>query len=674
MASESMAIGFLRRMKATVKAEDPTPSGGERIESYLTSYLDHYKGMIEPGFAVLVTGPWGSGKTHQIKNALAPAEYYYLSLFGLQSADEIRASVFAAMYPTKDRFKKIAAFADGVNVSTGGYGTLGTKGLPSAIVGALVGNNVETDRIIIFDDLERCKLPINDVLGVINRYVEHHKCRVVVIAHDEEVAGLGPIKEKVFGQTIRVSVQIEGAFDAFVKRHDLQADALFLANHRSEIIDIFKSSGCASLRNLRNAVDDLCRLRASLRTEHLTNASAMTELVRLFTALSLEVRMGNLTQTEISNRAGARMQNTVARVNRRGNEEVEMSAFGKAQEKYPASDLSGTLLKDAVLEDMLFAGHFDHEAIAASLDGHPHFASLGTVPAWRMFMDFDSLPEAQSAAAQATLLKEFEDRQIDGHGNLLHHFALRFMMAEHGLIDAGRADVLAQCKSYVDDLQRQGRIEVVESVWYGRPAGRREVSEGIAYWVEDSYRAEFQEIDAYIHEARSRALEATFPQRGAELVALLNAGATAFFERVCDSNVQTDPLSVVPVLAAVDPVVFVDAWMQAPGENWYWISGGLASRYKPMSLFDKLSDELPWITRVLELLQEREAATDSAMLRLRIKRIRAREEIPPLIEDAVEMRRDAEVRAARRAAPITPTKEPPVKRPRKATKRTAATS
>jgi hypothetical protein len=63
-----------------------------------------------------------------------------------------------------------------------------------------------------------------------------------------------------------------------------------------------------------------------------------------------------------------------------------------------------------------------------------------------------------------------------------------------------------------------------------------------------------------------------------------------------------------------------------------------------MSLLDSLSDELPWITKVLEILREREAAAKSDLLRLRIKRIRAREEVPPLIEHSLEMRREAGAR------------------------------
>ncbi len=564
MVDEGMAAGLMRRIMRGVKVSDPTIFAGERIESHLTAYLDHYKTMTEPGFAVLVTGPWGSGKTHQVKNALAPGEYYYLSLFGLQTADEIRAAVFASMYPTKDRLKKIAAFGDGLNIQTAGFATLGTKGLPSAIVGALVGNNVETDRVIVFDDLERCKLSINDILGVINRYVEHHRCRVVVIAHDDEVEGLGPIKEKVFGQTIKVSVQAQGAFDAFATRHELEADSLFLAEHRSEIIAIFNSSGCASLRNLRHTVDDLCRLRAVLRDAHLGNTAAMSDLVKLFTALSLEVRMGNLTPAEVKDRSGARIRDAVARINRRGNEPVERSSFGKAQDRYPGLDLSSAILKDEVFEDILFLGRFDKEAIQASLDSDPHFASLGSVPSWRMFMDFESLPEDGVIAAQKAMLEEFDSRKIEIHGILMHYFALRFMMAEHGLISGNRADILAQCKSYVDDLEVQGRIEEVECARYGRAAGRREAAEGIGYWVEDAYRAEFEEVNAYLHAARSKALKATFPQKGAELVSLLSAETTAFFERACHSNAGSHPWATLPILAAVDPVMFVDAWMLAP--------------------------------------------------------------------------------------------------------------
>lgn len=621
-----------------------------RPDTPLVTYLDYYKTLLEPGYAVLVTGPWGCGKTHQVKHALDTSEYFYVSLFGLQNSEEIKAAVYAEMFPGKSRFKKWAGAADGISVPIPSVATVSTKGLPSAIVGAVLGNRVDTSRLLIFDDLERCKMPLNDVLGVINRYVEHHGCRVVVIAHDDKVEGLTTIKEKVFGQTIRVGPQIEAAFESFVQGFTNADERAFLELHRSVLTDIFKQSGSLSLRNLKHSLEDVVRIRRALRPEHLENAAAMRELVSLFVALSSEVRQGNLTRKEIGNRAGARMGDAVAQVNRRGGPEPEKSVFKQAQERHPSIDLSDSLLKDSLLLEMLFDGGFDAASIQASLDHHPHFLKLGAVPAWRAFIDFESISEGEAEAAQQRLLKEFDERTETEHGLMLHVFALRFMMAEHGLIEADRRTVLDQCRAYIDDLEAGGRLAPLGQNWPQQRDARREAAAGIGYWVEDGYQREFAEICAYINDARQRVLFSSLPAEGEKLVTLLGGGNTAFFEQVCMQNKAGNyNFAVLPVFATIDPVVFVDAWMKAPADNWYWISGGLVNRYKHATLQSTLADEAEWIKTVLAILAEREENATSPILKLRIARIKARSEIPPLIADKEEFDREREEAASAKA-------------------------
>lgn len=41
--------------------------------------------------------------------------------------------------------------------------------------------------ILIFDDVERCQIPISEVLGYINYFVEHAKSKVILIGNEEEI-------------------------------------------------------------------------------------------------------------------------------------------------------------------------------------------------------------------------------------------------------------------------------------------------------------------------------------------------------------------------------------------------------------------------------------------------------------------------------------------------------
>lgn len=58
----------------------------------------------------------------------------------------------------------------------------------SNFVNAKFGVYIEiSDWLICFDDLERCGLPINEILGYINSLVEHNMCKVIILANEEEI-------------------------------------------------------------------------------------------------------------------------------------------------------------------------------------------------------------------------------------------------------------------------------------------------------------------------------------------------------------------------------------------------------------------------------------------------------------------------------------------------------
>lgn len=66
------------------------------------------------------------------------------------------------------------------------------KGLPAGLAAqfaaSFIKDEVDPSRTLIFGNLERCTIDMVNVLSVINRYVERHGCRVVVITHDEKIA------------------------------------------------------------------------------------------------------------------------------------------------------------------------------------------------------------------------------------------------------------------------------------------------------------------------------------------------------------------------------------------------------------------------------------------------------------------------------------------------------
>ncbi len=120
------------------------------MTSHLNEYLDFYKEREFPGYAVLVTGEWGTGKTFQVKQALKEYERYYVSLFGLQTADDVHFAMLAEMDPNLAKARKFFdSFGDAANRLGGPFKLASPKKnwrtISMALKGRYEGNRLKGD-------------------------------------------------------------------------------------------------------------------------------------------------------------------------------------------------------------------------------------------------------------------------------------------------------------------------------------------------------------------------------------------------------------------------------------------------------------------------------------------------------------------------------------------------
>jgi Cdc6-like AAA superfamily ATPase len=87
-----------------------TAAPSEDPNSHLKNYIEYYQNLEAPRFAVLVTGEWGTGKTHLLKELLPwegeNAKACYISLFGMKNSEEVFAAVYAGMHPVSDKIAR----------------------------------------------------------------------------------------------------------------------------------------------------------------------------------------------------------------------------------------------------------------------------------------------------------------------------------------------------------------------------------------------------------------------------------------------------------------------------------------------------------------------------------------------------------------------------------------
>lgn len=212
----------------------------EELNEYLTNYLKNDK----TGKAVLLTAPWGSGKSYYIKNKLCPylqkynLTYAIVSLYGLRRIKELNKSLYLELRTPKviknmhkeskshikiwikKIFKWIAdMFNMSVNISKKIWGKTILKGIAGMFNMSLNISEKDLeklyksinlqDKLIIFEDVERSGIDLIDFLGYVNNLVETDGIKVLLVANEDELQRnqkseqYDCVKEKTIGDTIK---------------------------------------------------------------------------------------------------------------------------------------------------------------------------------------------------------------------------------------------------------------------------------------------------------------------------------------------------------------------------------------------------------------------------------------------------------------------------------------
>ena len=577
------------------------------MNSPLEEYLGYYKTLEQPGFGVLVTGAWGVGKTYQVNKVLSEVPVYYVSLFGLDSLSDIRTSVFTAMFPKTSQLKELAA--DLAELKGG------VIGIGSKYLDARLSREVRKDGVLVFDDLERSKIELDDLLGLINQYIEHHGCKVVVIAHDKKIErDIAKRKEKLFGQTIEVTPQLADALDFFIRRLPKQQRE-FVATHRETILKTFGSTSCESLRVLKHVVDDTGRLYCALAAEHTANREAMTELVETFVIYNTYVREGTIDREDLLSQTETTYAYAVAKID---DPNAPKPKIVEIEERHPLIDLPGAIFTEKALVTMLIEGTYEASLISNCLNNSRYFAAKKEMPPWKILCEFSSLDDELVNDAYSKLDTQFSERTETQPGVLLHMFALKLMMARNNIVEGTIAGVQAECMQYIDDLRSQNRLPPRSLQWRWKDDIVSSF-DGYGYWREPETSEAFDAIRNHLFSSQELVLEQSYPDIVTELIEVLRSDAGNFYGMICHTRSDSDNrYAEIPVFRDADADAFVRHWLMCPISEWKKVKAAFNERYSIRSLQDRLAQEMSWLSKVIDSLRN-EAKNRDGLARLRVE-------------------------------------------------------
>lgn len=255
----------------------------------IVNFLNGYMMNPDPQYAVLLKGKWGCGKTHFINHWIDAykgnptteqvLESIYVSLYGLSDTKQITTAINRVICPilygkAAKAGKVLAKIASAmvlkheVDLNYDGISDLSINiGIDSLSKFKSNDSLANSKKLLIFDDLERCDIPMKKLLGYLNFFVEQCNCHIIVIGDEDKIAEgenkkiFGEFKEKTIGREFEIATDIHSALDTFVNQTPKND---FVVGHQEQIEKFFAMTECDNLRILRQALWDFSRFEESM--------------------------------------------------------------------------------------------------------------------------------------------------------------------------------------------------------------------------------------------------------------------------------------------------------------------------------------------------------------------------------------------------------------------------
>jgi hypothetical protein len=618
-------------------------SANDEVKEYLDYYLSP---SLEADFAVMINGPWGAGKTHftkeyfkercvmavstdkpQASKTTFPSSwvkslkscrtwkssrgsasrqtlsYLYASLYGVRSVSEITDQFFAQAHPalnSKTARLLGSAFSRVVNGYAGTEVNSGTenKSIIQEMVLKLEG------RVLIFDDLERCAMPLVDVLGFVNAYVEHEGLKVIVIASEDDIPEAQRSdylrkKEKLVGKTLRVTSEPEVVLGSFVAKLMNQSVIDAINRESGSLLRTFNASRKQNFRSLRFVLSDFERLATACDSRLQEAPEAMAKLLLFMMAAGLEHRSGDLAGEEI-----ASLPKTLrSRMYTLKTDKEKTPAILKAEQleaTYPDVEWMDAIVPPSALAKLFETGIVDTVSINEHLASHPLVVGYTATPAWRQLWNWTDLPREQYLKARAQLVDELQKREHTHPGHILHVAGIVIQLKDFDDHLLGDENVVTFFERYIQGVRAIGRLEPARNLFDNMVSGYA----GLGYVSEDS--PEFHKIYAALRAATYASFADRMREVASTYVDRITKDPNAY-SSLRDYGVEDGNYADAPFLHYIDPDNFVRVIIKdgSPDSRLLAI---LHARYEHEGYNHALGDEYPWLKALRSHLEEAAAA------------------------------------------------------------------
>ncbi|WP_321791828.1 P-loop NTPase fold protein [Burkholderia pyrrocinia] len=582
-----------------------------QIEGFLRYYLAL---DLAPQYAVMVRGQWGSGKTFFMERQLeryreTGGKALYVSLYGIASVKEIEEEFFRQLHPVlASKGMAVASkVARGLIKATlkidfGDHGPVSGStsiGVPDISLPEYLKNT--TGMLLVFDDLERCVIPLSELLGYINYFVEHDGYKDVLIANEKEIldrneenkkpsTDYARIREKLIGKTFEVEADLEAAIQSFIPEIESDPAREQITRNLDNVCALYETSGYRNLRHLRQALMDFARVFDLLEEPYQQNNALTSHLLTLFLVYSFEMKSGNLSEDDLRTMGKMAFRNLL-----RSRSEAEENAARRVEAKYAKFVPRETLLPDSMWASLMSTGLVDQNELREAVRNSGYFPKEESE--WVRLWNFTSLEDEQAEGLIAKVSDDFNKNAFREAGVLLHVTGALLMMASLGVYRVARQGILRQAIANVDALRQSGDLR--EST-FNFSSGSTEGFAGLGFQSNDS--PELLQLKTYLRDQIRKAQEDAYPGEAARLLELVADDPEKFVRSVTQCNHADSQFYSVPILMHADPQAFVAKLVDSTASAQWLMRSAFRERYQHDFYLGSLVPEADWLVTTSGLL------------------------------------------------------------------------
>jgi len=603
----------------------------KHIDEFLNYYIDDKK-LKNPQYAVLLKGKWGSGKTHFINEYKKHLDEIsqkciYVSLYGVTSYDEIETKLLKAIHPKLYNDKTIFA---GKILKGLLKGTLKldlnddgkTDGSASVQIPNFKPEDLlnTKDRILIFDDVERCSIDIVNLLGYINYFVEHQSYKVILIANEielEKTEKYKEIKEKLIGKTFEFKTDVEQAYDSFIKELN---DENILTKHKDVIIDVFEKSECKNLRLLRQGLFDFKRVYELVLKNH-EKEELIRDFIRFYFIFIFETRSDSCVsiKTLIESAENSwdkaisiEISKSLGIDKEKNDDEITVDKVYETYKVYINQDI---ILNSLTWEEIVEDSYINSEKIETEILNSKYYIDEKT-ESWKRLWDYMKLTDSNFDEVFNDVLTNLNKCKYNDLFQLMLISSTVLKLRDLGLINETEEKILNILKKQIDSLFENKSVN--RSLVLHKDITINQHSYGnLGFDTDfDSYK----KIKSHIENKISEERENIFTNSYNELEDALKNNPSGLYTLLSHSNKRETSYYDKPIFAFMDMEELAKLLIESSSDAQYDFGGIIEDRYKNDFFTSKLKDEFENIYKLKELIVTEAKKKEGKISGYRLKR------------------------------------------------------